>query len=678
VVTRTDELRADPNLPLTEENLEPRKAEKFLNVVVARVNALLSPQVYTTTNFSMIDNRSRFRVQQLKAFLISRCDPSNPQAHVSMHLNKIHYYRSGAKSLRIFFSAILDRKLEELTRIVGAATKNIDRYHQLVQISNSNLTKTWAEHTTTINTAANKALESVRTLDALPQQYTGFRSVSTKRDILSADLARSARFHAGSIGSVLHAKVNGMLQEHLYEVQKQIASTPLQELSADLHGNIGAPQVPIPTLNEMQTPASLNNLAAELRETEAEALKDTAALVRRTLTILHEQVGQRAPLCSAAECIQAAKESLKTDLNQFFQNVELYRSGVFSHATKESIATLGIGAKLDTLETEFTDTDKDEFTLSASADLFPGAQALIDSATTRASQLSLRTQETIEEARTIRIERPEDNLAALQDIVVSESAALAVELKAGLQNEIDRFCSGISVTLASLIVQAKTKCDSDLNLLKQARLKRYSIAFAVTAILFALASLVYHHSGQPAPTTLAGEALLHLGCGAVIEALVLGALKIRENVPKLLARTREQVHVKLQDDIKQTVETQLKGLTLNSLNNPVLSQKVGKIYEHALCLPATVWRDRAGETLDSVRNLFVKYAELRGSYADIIQQVRQDALQYFIDSSRNLSVLNEVAGRIKAKAIQPSFDLLEMTRNELLAIKTDVETITFD
>lgn len=678
VVTRTDELRVDPDSPLTEENLDPQRRDRFLRTVVERVNTLLSPQVYTTHSFSLIDNRAQFRVEQLKALLLSRCSSSNPQAHVSMHINKLHFYRSSSKSLRIFFSAILVRKLDGLTRIVEAAKRNIERYQQLVQISNSNLTKTWMEHSASINAAATNALETVRALDALPQEYTGFRSVVAKRTDLSNDLGRSARYHAGSVGSALKAKINGMLQEHLYELQKQIASVPLPELSAEVYGSIKAPSVPTPSLDELQSPSSLNHSGGELREAEAEALREAAALMRRALTVLHEQVSQRAPLCSAPECIQAAIESLKTDLNQFFQNVELYRSGVFSHATKESIATLGIGAELDALETEFTEADREEFTLSASSDLFPGAQALVDSATTRATQLSRRALELVEESRSVRVERPEDNLVALREIVGSERETLGEQLRAGLQNEIDRLYSGISITLANLIVQAKTRCDSDLKLLKRARITRYSIAFVVTGVIFACASFVYHHFGQPAPTTFIGEALLHLGTGALLEIVVLGVLKIRENVPKLLSHTREKVQVKLQSDIKQALDAQVNGLALNCLNEQVLGANVAKIYEQALDLSSAAWRARAKETLDSIRNFLVKYADLRSTYADIVEQVRQDALQYFVDPSKNLSVLNAVAGRIKAKAIEPSFELLEATREELLTIKTDVEAISFD
>lgn len=122
---------------------------------------MLAPQVYLTTSITLIDNKSRFRIQQLRDFLYARSNSSNPQAHISMHLNKLHFYRSGAKSLRVFFSGIVDKKLNELTKIVEGAKKNIDKYQQLVQISNSNLTKTWMEHSATINNAASKTIEAV-------------------------------------------------------------------------------------------------------------------------------------------------------------------------------------------------------------------------------------------------------------------------------------------------------------------------------------------------------------------------------------------------------------------------------------------------------------------------------------------------------------------------------------
>jgi predicted GTPase len=184
-VTRTDELRKDRNLPLSEENLDPKRTEQFINAVLERVNTLLKPQVYLASSFTFIDNISQFRIDQLRNYLSSQCNPSNPQAHVSMHMNKLHYYRTSAKSLRIFFSGILQKKLEEITKIVETAEKNIDKFQLLVQISNNNLTRTWMEYAATINSSATKAADAIRPLNPLPTQYTGFKSIQGKRQDLN-------------------------------------------------------------------------------------------------------------------------------------------------------------------------------------------------------------------------------------------------------------------------------------------------------------------------------------------------------------------------------------------------------------------------------------------------------------------------------------------------------------
>jgi len=198
IVTRADEFRSDVAKVVSEDNLDRRKAELFLENVTARVNVLLSPQVYLPTSFSLVDNRTQFRTSQIRDFLSTRCNSSNPQAHVSMHLNKLHFYRSSARALRTFFTNILSRKLAELTTIVSAAKRNIDKYQQLVQISNNSLTKTWMEHAAKINTAAAQALEVVRPLNPLPHSYPGFRSVGLKRSELVRDLSRSAQYNAKS------------------------------------------------------------------------------------------------------------------------------------------------------------------------------------------------------------------------------------------------------------------------------------------------------------------------------------------------------------------------------------------------------------------------------------------------------------------------------------------------
>ena len=107
------------------------------------------------------------------------------------------------------------------------------------------------------------------------------------------------------------------------------------------------------------------------RDAKVTALRDAASNLRQTIEELQRSIDGKSPLTQCDEQVQNAQFSLSDDLTSFFRNVELYRDGVFSHTTKESISTLGIGAQLDALEREFTEKDKASFTTRRWEKLFP-------------------------------------------------------------------------------------------------------------------------------------------------------------------------------------------------------------------------------------------------------------------------------------------------------------------
>jgi hypothetical protein len=232
VVTRADELRINPDQPLTETNFDTKKANHFLDSAVSRVNGLLTPQVYQNSSFTLIDNRSKFRLEQLRRFIENKCDASNPQAHISMHMNKLQFYLEGARELRKFFAGILDHKLAEVTRIVEAAARNIARYQEIVQISNSNLTKTWFEASAAINKASARSNEALRVPAVLPADFIWLQSVNNKRIELGKDMTRDAKYAAQTIASGAKSLILNSLREKIYNLEKSVVETTIPKLNS--------------------------------------------------------------------------------------------------------------------------------------------------------------------------------------------------------------------------------------------------------------------------------------------------------------------------------------------------------------------------------------------------------------------------------------------------------------
>ena len=677
VVTRADELRIDSDQPLTETNFDTTKASRFLDAAVSRVNALLTPQVYQSSSFTLIDNRSKFRLDQLQRFIANKCDASNPQAHISMHMNKLQFFQDGARGLRDFFAGTLDHKLAELVRIVDEAARNIARYQEIVQISNSNLTKAWGEAAAAINASSSRAIEALRTPATLPADFIWLQPVNNKKTEISNDMARDARYAAQTIASTARSSALGSLREEMYRLEKVVAETPIPKLVAT-EQQLNPPTTGLRLRESDFIPSSIVvRRYNELRDTEAGALRDVAGDLRRLIKDLDDQIQQRLQLGECSAAIEGARSSLKTDLSKFFYNVELYRTGVFSHTTKEAIATLGIGRELDQLENEFTEEDKDQFTTEATTQLFPNVEDLEASAGAKLLRVSSEVSGLLEEARGLRLERPDNPSRNIESDLKIAREALESEISPQLQAEIARFCGDTNARISSAIIDAKTLYDSRIHAFRSERRRAYAIWCSLAGIVWLLTLAVYHHHEQAAPKSAVGELLLGIIAGGILQVGTVLFVSWWKSLPKLLDRTEEDVHTKLNGDLRQLSAKLPDELRLDSLNEAVLSTHINRIYIQALSIENTNWRSTASEFLKSTRELQAKFITTRRGHLANIEELRVGALRYFNDPAHNISLLTTVAQKIKERAIEPSFQLLDTTREQLLSVKNEVTNVSF-
>ena len=678
VVTRADELRINPDQPLTEANFDITKATHFLDSAVSRVNALLTPQVYQSSNFTLIDNRSKFRLEQLRRFIENKCDASNPQAHISMHMNKLQFYLEGAKELRRFFAGILDHKLAEVSRIVDAAARNIARYQEIVQISNSNLTKTWFEAAAAINKISTRSNEVLRSPAILPADFIWLQSVNNKRIELGKDMDRDAKLAARTIALGARSLVLNSLREKTYNLEKLVAETMIPKLSAsEQKVEVSTTRVEVKETDVISS-AVLVRRYNDLRDSEATALRDAAGDLRRLIKELDESANQGTQLNECKSVIEGARSSLKDDLSKFFHNVELYRTGVFSHTTKEAISTLGIGHELDQLENEFTEEDKEEFAKEATLQLFPDVDELVANISNKFTQVSGKASALIDAARGLRLERPESPTQSIQDALNLARETLASDLTQGLQADAALFCSEINLRISKAIVDAKTRYDYRVHHFRQERRRSYFIACTLAGIFWLAGFFAFHHHERAAPKSAIGELVLGVLAGAILQVGTVLVVRWWKSLPKLLNRTDEEVHSKLSNDIREEISKAMDGIKFDSLDEAVLTIRLNQIYVHALSVENTNWHSIATDFLKSTRNIQAKFVATRQEQLAHIEELRTRSLRYFTDPTRNLSVLTGVALKIKERAIEPSFKLLDTTREQLLAVKDQVTTVSFD
>jgi predicted GTPase len=677
VITRADELRRDTLRPLSDENLDEGKKEQFLKEVLDRVNSLLKPSIYTSEQFILVDNKAGYNIEVLRKLLESRFSLSGPRARVTMHANKLHYYTSGAKELRNFFAEFLETKLAELNKIVAAARRNIQRYNEIVRISNSNLTKAWLDRVALMNGARARAVEKLKRLDPPPVHYSAFPSVARKQSEVSEDLTRDAKFAAGSISARLNTVLLPSLQEHLRKAEASIALVGLDQLTATSHGiKSTALEFAIEEVDSVPY-RTLTRKYADVRSSQADALQEALGDLRRTAREIDELLQANVPFGEFEKIIAAAQESLAADLNQFFQNVELYRSGVFSHTTKESIATLGIGSRLDELESEFAEDDRSSYTAEAIADLFPGATELAVKSATETSSISAKVRGVIDALRALKVEKLDDAYPEIETAASAERSAFHNEISRQAQADVDRICENVALKLAALLVNTRSSYDTEMRAAASARRRHYFL-IVTTASLIALSLFFgYRYLASTAPQSIFQTIMWGLTSTLLGNAVGFLVARFRDTYPDTTRKIKQRFSVMLREEVHKAVDAETQSHRFEVLNEGYLGGRLRTIYNDVILPPTDPWQVKANEYLRSIRDLYVQLESVRGNYVGLIDDIHRQATRYFTDATKNLEILNTIAGKIKERTIEPSFTLLDETQRQLEYVKKEIESVEF-
>ena len=227
-----------------------------------------------------------------------------------------------------------------------------------------------------------------------------------------------------------------------------------------------------------------------------------------------------------------------------------------------------------------------------------------------------------------------------------------------VQLDADRLCEKVNLGLGSLLVNTKANYDREMKAARKASKRRYrGIIGASSGIGLAL-YLGYRYLSSTAPQSIFGTVMWGLVSALIGNAVGFLIARLRDTLPETTRMIRERLTSNLRDDVRKLLDLDVGSYRFEALNEASISNRLFQIYERVLSAPDYSWHAAATEYLRILRASHSECEALRGSYVAFIEEAHQQCGHYFTDASKNLEALNTVAGKIKERAIEPSFQLL--------------------
>ena len=320
---------------------------------------------------------------------------------------------------------------------------------------------------------------------------------------------------------------------------------------------------------------------------------------------------------------------------------------------------------------------KSSFASEAVRDLFPEFTELTVKAATAVTLLSSKVQTLLESLRALKIERPQEVRTEIRSAASEAQSTLHSEISRQLQADVERLREKVIINLASLSVNAKASYDREMGVAMAARRSRYLWITTVTSVLALSGYLGYRHLVSTAAQSVFQTIIWGLISTLCGDAIVFLVARLRDTFHEKTKRIRERHEANLRESVRKAIDSDIEGHEFEALDEGSIINRLRAIYTHVLLAPTDPWHVKALIYLREIRERYAQLASLRGSYVSSIDEIHRQSARYFTDASKNLDVLNTVAGKIKERAIEPSFHLLGDTSRQLEYVKKEIEAVDF-
>ena len=679
LITRGNEFKTNPLQVLTENNFDNEKYTKFASELAARIRQVIDIEV-EYNDFILIDNLEKYEIDTLKEEIDVYCNPENYGNILRLHDHKIDYFTKTLKGIKEYFIELIIAKLDTIEKYFAQAKIKLQEYEKDTLTGTDKMVNSWR----TIDDKIKLILEG-----SVFANNNAYKSLSTPTDFSNLQCNKSWNTETSKI-----YKINNRYKTDSYKMQIKPSLIDLREKIQKKIFELIDNNSPL-NIESIQNDISShlgdryfeNTIEDNIQEGYDHYYKEVFEYLnifyselKRQIDSLKTRTKNNSPVENIEKHINEAKQILKVIFETYKNGVKIFTVAAFSTEAKNYIKKLGLSDQLDQIDNSEPDTN---------LHLAEAESAILNDYSLAKAKFEKSCSDIYTKLNTITYDTPiiitEANIKEIKDdelgIINSYIRKFKSLQKESNNNIKDYFYEKIQ-SINSRITKAEIEKDKELKRIRKERILYYlkscipfCLILLITIGLFWVLPKFY-----PLDNLMVGQqwilGLVINGSSALL-TFVISKRKDRYNEYKESTKSRvleskkeivssvleegfENFKVELIDDQSQQINEFLNQQT-DEILKMILSEKYNS---NNMLLHA--------QLIEKESQLKVFLTE----YSSSLNEFKSTCNKVFTNSNSK-QILAEQSEQIKENSINPSFKLLEDTRNNIAEVKSKIEVMDF-
>jgi len=683
IITRGNEFKKDHLKALVSDNFDVSGARMALSQLASRMHEIVDTINLEYENFIVIDNKEHFNIDKLVDAISGYTDKTDHANILNLHSHKVDFFIRMSGRIKAHFTNLIFDKLSTMESFVSKAQSNIDEYNQRTLIGSDKLINEWRNYDDRIKQITEGSIYENNRLHQTLETSHNFMGLPTVEEWITRSKS-AIKYSSQTISD----DGKSLLSNHLYDlkekykeklfsytgkdnsIRKDEVSSFLQSLKIQLPVTVTTPFNYQTEFNSFFS-TTINYLTSQRYE-----------YLKRAFDSLSNRTRNKNPLDSIQKHIDDAKLTMAEIFESYNEAVKIYRVAAFSSEAKNYIRKLGLSLKLDKLDTETINIQ--DYHNRAQQEIFDKYQdEIVDF-----KNGCLRVEQLVSEAK---IDYPiftsHNKESELEILIANYIKGLNIEI----EKEADDILHKSKNLLVDLIdeinserLKFTTRKRNDLKVLRGQRIKFYLVRYIPTllVLVFTVALFLYPRwfSFINSELTLGWQWTLGILSNIAFAAISTLFIRAKDKFP---ARESEISTKYIKDERQLISETVDKSYY--SINSDLVSEFKNhvqlfineKATKNLLDLTSIKFGESLHESHKIVCKCERKLKQAIEAYSALLSNLKSTISSILNNNKANKEVITQQSFQIMENSINPSFDLLFKTKNDIISISKSFSKIDF-